>query len=75
MTDLDSTDVLSRLMGRQVLFEILRRQFEKEPKDEDGIKLCDEQIEILEKKINDIIINGTGDKDKEPVGILNLRDG
>ncbi len=69
--EVDSKDVISRLIARQVLFNLLRIEFDTDPKDEMGIKLCDEQIEILEKKINDWILNGTGDK--EPLGILNMK--
>lgn len=76
MDNLDSMVVLFNLVSRQTLFKMLQIEFNREPKDEIGIKLCDEQLEKLEKQIDDVIINGTGDKNKElVVGILNLKGG
>lgn len=72
MNDLDSMAVILNLTARQTLFKLLRIEFDREPKDENGIKLCNEQLEILEKQVNDIIINGTGDRNKELAGKLKL---
>lgn len=65
-------DILGTLARRQVLFQLLKKEYTCEPVNEAGIKLCDEQIAILDKQITDVILNGTGDKNKQPVGILHL---
>lgn len=75
MEDLDSMVVLFNLTSRQTIFRMLRIEFNREPKDENGIKLCDEQLEMLEKQIDDVITNGTGDKNKKLAGILKLKRG
>lgn len=74
MTALDPLTVVFNLVARQVLFKMLRIEFDREPKDEAGIKLCDEQIETLEKRMDDIIINGTGDLSKDLVGDFMKRE-
>lgn len=69
MSEKEYQNVLGNLIDRQVLFRLLKIEYAREPYDENGIKLCDEQIAILESKITDIILNGTGEK--QPIGILN----
>jgi hypothetical protein len=65
--------VFGILMSRKVLLELLKAEFAKDPIDEDGIKLCDERMNIVLEQIIDVIVNGTGDQNKEPLGILHLK--
>ncbi len=66
-------DIWSNLLSRQTLFRLLREAFAQEPRDEAGIKLCDEWIDKLVEQSVDAIINGTGDLNKEPIGIIHLK--
>ncbi len=65
--------IFGSLLSRQTLFRLLREEFAREPRDEEGIKLCDEWIEKLVNQTAAMIINGAGDKNKEPVGIIHLK--
>jgi hypothetical protein len=60
------------LMSRETLFRLLREEFTREPKDEAGIKICDEWIEKLGNQITDVVINGTSDQDQKLIGTLLL---
>jgi len=57
MNDHDGTEIIFNLATRPVLFKILRIEFNNEPKNEDGIKYCTEQIAAIEKEMDNIIVN------------------